>query len=363
MRQLAILLSLAGLLALSGCAAPSKVKQRFFWPIGSAAPKIEYIDFYQADRDVKHPESPIAQAVLGSELGRPIFEAPHGIGTRGDEVFAVTDTGAKRVVICDLAAGKVRWLKKPDDEIYFFRFPVAVIYRPDGGGFVADTATNLIYEFDSGEVVRRNFGRDAGLRRPNGLAYDAQNGQLYVADTLNHRLVVFSAEGKFLRAIGKRGTGEVEFNFPLDVAIAPDGNLVVLDALNARVQILRPDGSFVRMFGERGTAQGSFRLPKALGVDGFGHIYVTDAQAHHFVVFDLEGNYLLSIGGRSILREGQIHPGGFDMPKGVAADVKGGIWVVDSLSRMVHRFQFLSSDYLRKNPLDKGEIYVPEDLR
>ncbi len=351
------------MLLFSGCAAPTVVKPRFFWPIGGENPKIEYIGFYEADRDIKHPESPLAQAILGTELGRPLFDAPHGIGSRGDGVFAVTDPGLNKVVICDLPAGEIRWLKKPTGETYAFSFPVALVYRPDGGGYVADTATSQILQFNSDEVVVGRFGKKAGLNRPNGLAYDPANQQLYVADTLNHQIAVFSAAGKLIKRIGKRGIGEVEFNFPLDIALAPDGDLVVLDALNARVQVLHPDGTFVRMFGERGTAVGSFKMPKALAVDGFGHIYVTDAQANRFVIFDLQGNYLLSIGGRSVLRGGQVHPGGLDLPKGVAADPDGKIWIVDSLSRMVHRFQFLSDDYLKRHPLTEGKIFIPEGLR
>ncbi len=350
-------------LLLTGCAAQTGPRQRYFWPIGGAEPKIEYIDFYQADRDVLHAESPLVQAVLGTELGRPIFDAPHGIGSRGDEVFAVTDPGEARVVICDLAAGEVRWLNNFEGEVYTFRFPVALVYRPDGGGYVADTATNLIYQFSRDEVVVKEFGKGAGLKRPNGLAFDAERQILYVVDSLNHQIAVFNADGEFLRRIGKRGTGEVEFNFPLDIALSPTGDLVVLDALNARVQIIRPDGSFVRMFGERGTALGSFKMPKGIAVDGFGHIYVTDAQSHRFVIFDMQGNYLLSIGGRSVLQAGQVHPGGLDMPKGISADPDGKVWIVDSLSRMVHRFQFVSEDYLQQHPLTEGEIFIPEELR
>lgn len=351
------------LLLLSGCATPSGGKQRYFWPIGGLEPKIEYIDFYEADRDVKHAESAFAQVVLGTELGKPIFSSPHGVGSRGDEVFAVTDPGLAQVVILDLPKGEIRKLKNPDGEDYFFPLPMAAVFRPDGGGYVSDTKLNAIYRFNANEVVVQEFGGDAGLNRPNGMAYDEQGQLLYLADTLNHQIAVFSADGKLLRRIGKRGNGEVEFNFPLDVALAPDGDLVVLDALNARVQILHPDGSFVRMFGERGTAAGSFKLPKAIAVDGFGHIYVSDGQAHRFVIFDLQGEYLLSIGAHVVVSSGEIHPGGLALPKGIAADPDGKIYIVDSLNRMVHRYQFLSKDYLGQHPIHEGEQFVPAELR
>jgi len=351
------------LFLLSGCAVQGGIKQRYFWPIGGLEPKIEYIDFYQSDRDVKHVESAFAQAVLGSELGKPLFVSPHGIGSRGDEVFAVTDPGLTKVVIIDPPKGEIRQLKNPDGEDFFFPSPMAVIYRPDGGGYVSDTKLGAIFRFSANEVVNQKIGEDAGLNRPNGMAYDAQKHLLYVADTMNHQIAVFDDEGTLLRRIGKRGNGEGEFNFPLDLDLTADGDLVILDSLNARVQILHSDGSFVRMFGERGTAAGSFMLPKGVALDGFGHIYVSDGQAHRFVIFDLQGNYLLSIGAHSLVIDGEIHPGGLDLPKGIAADPDGRIFIVDSLNRMVHRYQFVSEAYLKQHPIHKGEKFIPAELR
>jgi len=352
-----------GLLVFSGCAPQAGLKQRYFWPIGGLEPKIEYIDFYESDRDVKHPESALTQAVLGIEEGKPLFTSPHAVGSRGDEVFAVTDPGQGRVLVVDLPKGAVRKLKNPEGDDFLFPMPMAVIYRADGGGYVSDTKLGAIYRFTPKEVVVQKIGEGAGLNRPNGLAFDEHSRQLYVADTLNHQIAVFAEDGSLLRRIGKRGNGEVEFNFPLDVAIAPDGDLVVLDSLNARVQILRPDGSFIRMFGERGTAAGSFKLPKGIAVDGFGHIYVTDGQAHRFVIFSLQGEYLLSVGAQAVVINGEIHPGGLNLPKGIAADPDGKIYIVDSLNHMVHRYQFLSDAYLKQHPIGKGEQFIPEALR
>ena len=351
------------ILLLSGCATHTGIEQRFFWPIGGLDPKIEYIGFYASDQDVKHPESSFAQAVLGVEPGKPIFVSPHGIGSRGDGVLAVTDPGQGKVLILDLPKGEVRKLKNPKGRNFSFPLPMAVVFRPDGGGYVSDTQKQDILRFDANETVVQEFGQKDGLNRPNGLAYDPKSQQLYVADTLNHQIAVFSADGKLIRRIGKRGAGEGEFNFPLDVALAPDGNLVVLDSLNPRVQILRPDGSFVRMFGERGTASGSFQLPKGVAVDGFGHIYVTDGQAHRFLIFDEQGHFLLNIGAHARVVEGKVHPGGLSLPKGIAADADGAIFIVDSLNQIVHRYQYLSKAYLQTHPIQKGEQIVPEGLR
>lgn len=350
------------MLLLSGCAAQTEQAQkRFFWPIGSSQPKIEYVKFYAADKDVKHEESAFAQVVLGIEYGVPLFASPRGIDSFGQR-FAVADMGKRKLLIADLQAGEVRTLLDKDGEVFRFPMPMGVAYDGSGGGYVSDTSTGSIYRFSPDEVVLGSFG-EGQLNRPNGMVFDAESRLLYVADTVNHQIAVYTADGKPVSRLGKRGSGPGEFNFPLDVDLGPNGELVVLDSLNSRIQVLNPDGSFVRMFGERGTALGSFMMPKALAVDSLGHVYVTDSRAHRFVIFDLEGNYLLTIGGRSVLVGGAVHPGGFDFPQGITVDGSGRLLVVDALSKMVHHFQYLTEAYLQQNPIGTGDIHVPAGYR
>lgn len=350
-------------LLLNACASqPQVASKRFFWPIGSPQPKIEYVKFFAADQDVWPAESAFAQAVLGIEAGVAIFASPRGIDTFGGKRFAVADMGKRQLLIADLEAGEIRTLHDRDDEIFRFPMPMGVAYDDQGGGYVSDTSTGSIFRFSPSEVVVAEFGKGQ-LNRPNGMVFDAVHRRLYVADTLNHQIAVYSADGQPLARLGKRGSAPGEFNFPLDLDLGPNGELVVLDSLNARVQVLKQDGSFIRMFGERGTALGSFQLPKAIAVDGFGHIYVTDSRAHRFVTFDMQGNYLQTIGGRSVVVGGAVHPGGFDFPQGIAADASGAFFVVDALSKMVHQFQFLSEAYLKNNPIGSDEVYVPTDFK
>ncbi len=351
-----LLLLLTAVLLLTACAPQVKPQKRFLWPIGSNQPKIEYLKFYAAEQDVQLPESAFSQALLGIEPGVPLFSSPRGIDVHESGKFMVADIGRQRVIIGDFKNGEIRSLLDRDGDAVRFPMPIGVTFADDGSGYVSDTSSGAVYRFTADEIVVSEFGKGE-LSRPNGMVFDSQRQQLYVADTMNHQIAVFDPTGKLLKRLGTRGSGPGEFNFPLDIDLAPGGELVILDALNSRVQILNPDGSFVRSFGERGTALGSFLMPKALAVDRFGHIYVTDGRAHRFVIFDFAGNYLLTIGGRSVVVGGNVHPGGFDFPQGIATSETGGIYVVDSLSRMVHNFQFLSADYLKQHPILKSDIY------
>ena len=77
------------------------------------------------------------------------------------------------------------------------------------------------------------------------VAFDAQDN-LYVLDANNHRVLVFDANGKFVRKIGKKGEGPGELMAPLAMTVAADGNIVINDMGRQAYSIFKPDGTFVR---------------------------------------------------------------------------------------------------------------------
>jgi sugar lactone lactonase YvrE len=87
------------------------------------------------------------------------------------------------------------------------------------------------------------FGTYGGLRgqlrQPGEVALDAA-GNIYVADTGNNRIAVLSASGKWLFAVGRKGTGNGGFNAPQGVAVDSRGNVYVADTNNDRIEKLTP---------------------------------------------------------------------------------------------------------------------------
>src|SRR5262249_52556315 len=88
------------------------------------------------------------------------------------------------------------------------------------------------------------------LTDPNDVVTDPDNGDVYGAEshtsvddpTLIGRIWVFDRNGKFLRVIGKTGTGPAEFRTPHAVKFDSKGRLIVADRHNHRIQILTKDG-------------------------------------------------------------------------------------------------------------------------
>src|SRR5207302_7808423 len=93
---------------------------------------------------------------------------------------------------------------------------------------------------------------------------DPRNGDVYVAEShtdvtdpnLIGRISVFDKNGKYLRAIGKAGTGPAEFRTPHALEFDSRGRLIVADRHNHRIQILTKDGKFLSEYDDFGRVSG-----------------------------------------------------------------------------------------------------------
>jgi len=171
------------------------------------------------------------------------------------------------------------------------------------------------------------------IQRPVAVHYDDAAEELYVVDVTAHNIKVLGRDGTLLRMIGGRGGEAGEFNYPTDIA-AHDRSLWIADSGNRRVQAIDRKGNPVAAFGQAGDAPGDLALPKSIATDSVGHVFVVDGRFENVQVFDAEGRLLLFFG------EEGTGPGEFWLPGGIFIESSGRIWVCDSYNRRVQVFQF-----------------------
>ena len=127
------------------------------------------------------------------------------------------------------------------------------------------------------------FGRPGNgpgeFNRAEGLCVDAQD-RLYVADSCNHRIQVFTSDGRFLRTYGHAGTGKGEMSYPYDIAVDSAGRQYVCDYGNGRIEVFDASDQPLEIIGERGAAPGQFSNPWSIAPDSKGNLYVADSQNH-----------------------------------------------------------------------------------
>ena len=77
---------------------------------------------------------------------------------------------------------------------------------------------------------------DGEFSRPQSMVID--HGLVYVTDACNHRIVVFTTDGTFVRNMGSVGSGLGQFRFPYGLDQDRDGHLIVCEFGNNRVQMI-----------------------------------------------------------------------------------------------------------------------------
>lgn len=202
---------------------------------------------------------------------------------------------------------------------------------------IVDPYLDQTISLDPAKVI--TVAGETTFNAPRGIA-QAPDGSLYVADSRNHRIVHLDSTGLFISAWG--GYANVLegiapqglFNEPWGVAVGPDGDVYVTDTWNQRIQIFTADGQFLRMwdtFLVDGVAD-SFWGPRGIVVDASGKVFVTDTGKQRVVIFDSQGNYLSQFGSRG-LELGQM-----DEPVGIALDSSGKIYIADTWNVRVQIF-------------------------
>ncbi len=182
---------------------------------------------------------------------------------------------------------------------------------PDGAGnlYIADTHYKRIRKVDTAGIITTiagtgefGYGGDGGpatearLNFPGGVAVDGA-GNLYIADTNNHRIRKVDVSG-VITITTVAGNGEQGFsgdggpataallNHPADVALDAAGNLYIADNGNSRIRKVNPagivttiagNGQFTGDLGDGGPAvEARLFFPYGVAADRAGNIYVAD---------------------------------------------------------------------------------------
>ncbi|CAG0930001.1 Serine/threonine-protein kinase PknD [Thermoflexales bacterium] len=191
------------------------------------------------------------------------------------------------------------------------------------------------------QVFGSGIGPGEGqFQSPQGIVV-AQDGSIYVADSLNHRVQKFDPKGQFVAAIGGpvKSSQPGLFNEPWDVAVAPDGSIYVADTWNHRVQRFNADGAYMNGWGAEGNTDGQvtgspsvFFGPRGIATDKDGRVLVSDTGNKRVQIFAGDGTFISQFGGSG------LQPGQLDEPVGIDTDAQGNIAVADTWNGRVQIF-------------------------
>lgn len=331
------------------------------------------------------PKAPQVVTLAGSDRGYvdglgvgAQFDAPMAVAVDATGNVYVADSANHRVRVIS-AKGEVTTLVGSDEAGYddgpateaLFSTPAGVVLDESGNVYVADSdeedphpmrvrvitpegiVTTLAGSSQSG--YKDGVGKDAQFRAPASVALDS-DGNVYVADTNNHRIRLIRPDGTVSTLAGKPEAGypagyadglaaEAKFNSPRSVAVDGAGNVYVADTGNHCIRLISPDGQVSTLAGakEPGYIDGQgnearFNFPSGIAVDADGNLYVADTANHSIRKIMSDGEVTTLAGnGEPGNVDGPGADARFRAPEGITIDDKGNVYVADTGNHRVRK--------------------------
>ncbi|MDR2208701.1 MAG: SMP-30/gluconolactonase/LRE family protein [Azoarcus sp.] len=189
-------------------------------------------------------------------------------------------------------------------------------------------------------------GGAAQFGAPLGIAADTA-GNLYVADTGNHRIRKITPAGEVSTLAGGEkgyadGTGSAaRFYEPSGIAIDAAGNLYVTDGINLRIRKVTPDGAVSTLAGDKADHAKDHALqlqqPSAIAIDAAGNLYVADGANHLILKVTPTGKVSTLAGGEVGFADGTGGVAQFSLPSGIAIDAAGNLYVADMANYRIRK--------------------------
>lgn len=203
-----------------------------------------------------------------------------------------------------------------------FTAPTALATDQDGALYVADSLNHRVQRIGiNGDVrVYGRVGQGAGeLWEPQGIAVDPSGQFIFVAEQGNHRVQCFQVKsGQHRGTIGG-------FKGPTGLTFDPEGMLWIADTGNGRVLRLNVrSGQFVGGFDK----SAGLTRPTQIACDPYANLYLADSVAQDVIRCNYTGHRLASLGEHRRIAN----------PQQIAADSLGRIYVAEAGANRLHVF-------------------------
>ena len=298
------------------------------------------------DKDNRTPQFHAEWSKYGSEVGQVNLPSAIAVDTTASEDVWVADTGNNRIE----------------------EFSPSGSFIETFGWGVSDGKEVLETCKSSCQGGKSGTGKGQ-LSAPEGITYNPANGDIYVSDTRNNRIEVYTTAGAYVRTFGEAGSGEGKLKVPEGLTAESNGNVFVADEENYRIEEFNSEGKYIASLSHSG-------YDALFGVTVCnGKVYATAVAQSTVLEFEPSGTYVgsfgagessnlygiacdpvnnelyVTIGGQARTRifGGGGEPigefgsygagqGQFEAPRGVAINKAGATYIVDPLTYRVEEW-------------------------
>jgi uncharacterized protein (TIGR03437 family) len=252
--------------------------------------------------------------------------------------------------------------------------PAAVALDHAANLYIADGGTNRVRQVGPSGIIRTFAGTGLAGPGPDQTTSVKSNlyspmdvgmgpaGNLFIADTYNHRIRAVDANGLISTAAGTGiagrgaeglGAGQMGLRAPRGVCLDRAGTLYIVDTGNHRVLRVLPGGATQTAAGngspgdagDGGTAaMAQLNLPGACALDTAGNLFVADTGSHRIRKVTPAGR-ITTVAGTGIAGsdgdEGPATAARLNGPAGIAVEDDGNLFLADTQN---HRIRQVTPD-------------------
>lgn len=297
-----------------------------------------FLAWFDRQKEIPLPTIEVAQAerVLPPEFlfffdGSPAnrMQRPTDVKVNPkNRLVYVTDSFNRRISVFD-RDGNFKYSFNSLDKEKKLKRPLYIAFDSVGNVWVTDRQWQKIFVFEpNGKFIREFIPSGINLKnwQPNAIAID-KNNNIYISEIEEeHRIQVFSPDGRLVLQFGRHGSplkmteGPGIFAFPNGIALLGK-QMFITDSTNRRLQLFSTEGKHLKTIPMGGN-------PRGIALGYMDRLHVVDAAGHNVYVYDKDGNLLTQFGTAGADR------GQFFYPNGIGTDGRR-IYVADTWNHRI----------------------------
>ncbi|MBN2008538.1 6-bladed beta-propeller [candidate division KSB1 bacterium] len=272
--------------------------------------RIQFLTSISGSSDIVGRPSFFKRYVLGSEPEKPILK-PYGLTIHNKKLY-ICDTMLPGLEIIDFASKTFDYFRPSG--MGQLNKPINCTLDDNGNLYVADAGRQQVVIFNANGNYLSSIGFGNESKPTDVKIY---NQQLWICDLGTHQIRVAGLNShQEIRAFPEPIPENTDYLFsPTNISIEND-RIYVSDTGNASVKIFTPEGQFLGAVGNLGNAPGQFVRPKGIAADDENNLYVIDAAFENIQMFNEKSRLLMFFGGHT------ESPGHLWLPAGIVINAE-----------------------------------------